>query len=442
MALSHSDDLLLGVKQPAFPMARNICGWLGRDLGDIGWLLKNWAGQRVWRLQGSDWTIGFTGDERSCSLIQQRFFDEPVDVVPHGRVGLLGISALTREWLDRGIDLVICELSRSYRARWSAPIQFSVPSWLNQILAIPESPREYLKGKGREHVRRRVTRFENAGFTYRFTQSREDFDYFYYRMYRPLVSERHGQLASVARYPKQYEQFFSKGGLIQILDKGRPVAGSICLVNGDTCHAIEAGVLDADRELIQRGVNVFMMWCVMVWGAKHGARILNLGGTRPFTSDGVFEFKRGCGARVAQRQRPYSVFSFRASAIRPELAKRINELGVICEIDDGFGVVRVLDHASSWAVQKVADIDEAGKSGLEGVLFLDGNGCVRPSGSPLHARDTRTKKRSGVVLGWSERWGATGEGLGTGVNNEDSGSADSDGRRPLQGVGANKLGGL
>jgi hypothetical protein len=260
----------------------------------------------------------------------------------------------------------------------TAPIRFSVPSWINQVVTIPDSPRGHLKGNERKALRRKVAQFEKAGFSYLFTQSREDFDHFYFRMYRPFVSARHGEFSWIWPYPKQYETFSAKEGLVQIVDNGRPVAGVISRISGDTCVNFDGGVLDGDAELVSRGIDVYKNWCTMEWAHSRGARKLNLGGTRPFTSDGVFEFKRRWGARVVQELRPYSVFTFLAKQLPPALRRRINEVGLICEMPDGvMDAVVVTDAVSPQQLEVAAQVAMARKNRLSGVLFVAPNCMLR-----------------------------------------------------------------
>jgi FemAB-related protein (PEP-CTERM system-associated) len=115
----------------------------------------------------------------------------------------------------------------------------------------------------------------------------------------PLVWQLYARsmrrLGSV-NYPEQFfEELASahvKRHLVQLVrHRGKPVAGLLTFLHRDTVLPYFAG-LD-EREPLY-GLNNYLYWQSMRWGAAHGYRAYDFGRSR-FDNSGCFNFKRFCG---------------------------------------------------------------------------------------------------------------------------------------------------
>jgi hypothetical protein len=330
------DMVLMDAYQFPWPEVQDIAQRIARYVGDISWCLRDFPRLSAYRLIGADLTVIFVGREKGLREICHLFFEEEVEQLEFGRVALWKLSAQSQQWLAEGIDLVICELGCIHPNRPSAPITFTVPIWIHQVLAIPDSLVTLIAGRKPEPIRRRINKVRKAGFTYGFSQSKADFDHFHYHMYIPFIKTRHGDLALVASYQDQWQRWFTRGGLVLVTQNDKPVAGMLGYLAGDTFFDVEAGILEADPHLFQQGINAFLIWCAMVWAHDKGAKILDMGGTHAWRSNGSFTFKQGWGARVVRRRKIYGTWTFLAQNLSPALRDHINRLGFISEIGGKF----------------------------------------------------------------------------------------------------------
>jgi hypothetical protein len=265
------------------------------------------------------------------------------------------------------------------RGRPLGSIQFTIPTWINQVISIEQPLETLIAGNKREPIRRKIRKLQKNGFSYRSSCAKEDFDLFYHRMYVPFVKSRHGEQALVASYPMLWDLWFKRrnGRLVLVTRDEKPLAGMICQVLRDTCYSIEGGVLDADSELFREGIWTFLNACIIDWGRNHGARWLNFGGTRAWCSDSVFESKRRWGARVVSRSRPVDIWTFIAQDIKPSLQAHLNRLGFISSRDGKFYRVYTRPSINNLPKKDVREmIDGATHYGLDGILAISANSGV------------------------------------------------------------------
>jgi hypothetical protein len=217
-------------------------------------------------------------------------------------------------------------------------------------------------------IRHRITRAQRNGFGYRFSQSKEDFDYFYHQMYLPYVKARHGHLAKVAPYHEQWRRWFRRGGLLLVTQHARVVAGNLCYLAGDTVYSMEAGVLNSDPLLIQQGISALIDWYTFVWAHQHGAATVNMGGSHAWRMDGVFSYKQRWRSKVIRRRAIYANWTFLANALPASLQDTLNQIGFIGEMNDRFYAILVESDRSVFNIETEAA--KAVQQGLAGIAVI------------------------------------------------------------------------
>jgi hypothetical protein len=304
--------------------------------------------------------------------IYQLFFKNGADQQALGRVTLWQLDQHTLHWLADDADLVVCELSRFRLWMPCTPVSFTVPSWVQLELVIPEPPKALIAGRKQRGLANQIQRAQKSGLTYCFNQVLADFQHFYHHMYVPFVKSRHGDLAIVTPYPGLLRAF-KRGGLVLIKCKDQAVAGSVCYMAGDICHWIESGVLDADPRLWQQGINTFQIWSKILWAHAQGAKVLDMGVSLASRSNGSLLKKQQWGARVAQRKRISTEWTFLARNLPSSLQEHINQLGFMTNIKGKYYGVRLT--ASSTALSEADVQQETLTAKLEG---LDGLAVICP----------------------------------------------------------------
>jgi hypothetical protein len=342
-------------------------------MGDMGYLMHDLVKKDVWRVTGSNLQIVFVGSKKSFFAVLPQLLDENASYEWIGNTYAVSLSRKANRWFEEGCDLAIFELSRLYPFRPQVSVSSTVPNWVNQVIVYPEQMNKLLAGNRYNSLRRNLNKSRKAGCEWRFSTSREDFDFFYEHLYVPFIRSRHGESALVAPYPFQWD-FWIKGaggGLVLVTQAGKTVAGAVCLVSDDVCYNIEVGVLDADETLLRQGIIAFLFWAVAEWGKEKGAKFYNMGGTLGWRSNGSFRWKAKWGARVIRRGDPYRTLSLVAGRISAPLIEKLNAIGFVCEARKGFyGLILDNEDAQlSWR-ELEERIVRSQKEGLSGVCVV------------------------------------------------------------------------
>lgn len=340
--------------------------------GDLIWLANHFPNLSVRKLTGRDWTVVFAGSDASLPELRHLLFADQQPVQEELKpVTLWDLAHHTRRWLSGEAHLVVCELSRIHPWRLRDSLTFTVPTWVCQTLSISEPPDRVLSGRQLHATRHRINRARRNGFGYTFSHSPSDFDYFYHRMYEPYVTDRHKERALITPYPMLKRRAFDKGGLLFVTYQGKPVAGNLCYVAGDTCYSIEGGVLDSDPQLHQLGISALIDWYTLLWGYEQGAREFNMGGSHAWCSNGSFQNKQRWRAQVTRRTGVYGTWHFLAKRIPPSLQAHLNRVQFIGE-HRGQHYRVLIDHESPGAEAHGLNwlLSEAKEQGLAGIQVV------------------------------------------------------------------------
>jgi len=306
-------------------------------IGDSAWLLRDFPRLNAYQLKGDQWTVIFAGSQVGCLEVQHLLFgsqEVSQQMLPRG--WLWKLPEQCASWLDARADLVVCEISRFCVWKPSAAYAFTGPDWVAQLLEIPASPDDLLVGRRIHGPRRRIRQGEKNGFSYRFTRSKEDFNYYYEHMYLPFVETKHGVKALTSPYNDLYNRWFKLGGLLLVTRYNQPVAGSLVIHTKDVCQGIEMGVLHNDPELLQAGINSILVWSTILWSHQKGAKQLDLGATHAWCENGSFDFKAQWGARVVRRAKITPNWTFLSRRLPDPLRERLNQIGKISELGGKF----------------------------------------------------------------------------------------------------------
>jgi len=353
----------------------NLVSWLA----NAGRVLVLNLRVNVFRLKGQEWTITYIGagtefEYLSCIL----FPDEPLlEELP--RVFLWKVPALIQQLSSKG-DLVVCDLNKNLC--WlprGLSTSFIVPPWIRQVIEGIDQPPEKILASMSKNRRKKIRRLQEQPFCVEFSQDKQDFDQFYYRMYLPYVRERHeGQGLILVDYDSALKKFL-RGGIILIREGHEPIGGLLYRQEGDTFYASYGGVLDGDYDIVKRGVQLRLDWAFIQWAHKQGARRIDFGSTRALTSDGVFEYKRQMGrSRVILQRFIYDLWSFYADRLPDELLEHLNSLGLITVVGDEYYRVLLLNPGESFRPGKFTrEIKDAAACGLNGVAINSDSGKLQ-----------------------------------------------------------------
>ncbi|OON79711.1 hypothetical protein B1H18_14215 [Streptomyces tsukubensis] len=126
------------------------------------------------------------------------------------------------------------------------------------------------------------------------------FDFFYDRLYRPTMRNRHGTRERTETKEVSYECLFRSGRMFSLSQNGEHIAGALC--HWDPATQVLTlrllGVLDGSEEHYDNGAFKAIYHFLIGWAADNGVRFLDFQGTEPFLSKGTYQWKRRFGTRV------------------------------------------------------------------------------------------------------------------------------------------------
>ena len=323
----------IGAFPLAFCMPWRLNESVARIMGDLANLVDDLLPKNVWRMGAPGLQILFVGSRGNSLALSELLTDHSAAPEYIGQTWTFGLSRKTTRSLDQGYDLVIYELSRIHWFRSPAPLAFSARQLIGHLLEYPEGKYgEPLQGTRFHDIRRRVRRAQSAGFEWRFSRSRSDYDFFYERMYVPFLRARHGELAQINSVTYHWDLLIQKagGGLVLISKGDRQVAGAVCFIADKTCYGVEMGFVDGDTRLFKQGVNAMLFWAVAEWGKRQGATYYNLGENAALRSNRIYRSKSRLGTKVVRARRANRVVVFSANRLMPWQKEVINSVGFVC----------------------------------------------------------------------------------------------------------------
>ncbi|MFA6004519.1 MAG: GNAT family N-acetyltransferase [Elusimicrobiota bacterium] len=120
---------------------------------------------------------------------------------------------------------------------------------------------------------------------------------FYYHMYLPLMRSRHGEDASIHALDK-IQAGIRNGSWELLVAKrdGQTLAAGTVEFQGEIASFWHIGVRNTAPDLLAGRIADVVYYHVLTTCRQRGCKVLDLHACRPFTPDGVFEYKRRLGA--------------------------------------------------------------------------------------------------------------------------------------------------
>lgn len=151
--------------------------------------------------------------------------------------------------------------------------------------------------KGMYLQKRKIRTALRNGLSFEISRSEDDFDWFYDRMYAPMMEKRHAGYGII--HPKEHVRHQFQHGLLGMVREpgGMPVGGGLFTLRKKTATLLHTGLLDGDMRWYEFGASSAMYYHSIRWFYDQQFHYYNAGGARPFKSDGLYEFKRRWGLK-------------------------------------------------------------------------------------------------------------------------------------------------
>lgn len=192
--------------------------------------------------------------------------------------------------------------------------------------------------------RKSVKKLQKLGYSYIISKNRkEDFDFFYWKMYLPYTKKRFGKAAIISSY-STLESIYEKNGGILFVNKGdEHVFGLFFWIKGKTLFAKNIGILDANPKFLRELAGQAALWFLINWARTEGILFLNYGTTIPFFNDGIFMYKKEWGMYLGQHQ-DQLYCTFRVNKITEKTIHFLQENPFICIDKNGLKGIIFIDH--------------------------------------------------------------------------------------------------
>lgn len=244
------------------------------------------------KLKACDETVRllYAGDTRFRAYFYDLIFHSAPGVARRDHVRFARLRNLFAEPLfDIGLALLPHRNEPLLRGLYSYRGTQSV----RQIVDISPCWEEITRRFSSKNVRtpRRIRQF---GLEYRVSKETADLDRFYYQMYMPHV-RKFGDSVVIDSYAEM-RSWFTRGFLLLVLEKGRPIVGGLCAGEGESLVFQKIGVLNGDLERLPPGAQSAAYYFVLHYAKDRGFKRVSFMYSPAFLNDGIFRHKAGWGA--------------------------------------------------------------------------------------------------------------------------------------------------
>lgn len=165
-----------------------------------------------------------------------------------------------------------------------------LPTWIKQHLEIRDEWNDVVGALPRA-TRRGVARFlRKYGYQGRLNGSAEALDDFYHRLYRPYVSDRHGEGALVVS-ERLFRSECRGGLLVELLHDGEVVGANLLRRSGKTMSIVWCGLSEKVETSDLKGASDVLDYFSILHAFRSGCDRLDFGPSRPRLNDGLLVYK-------------------------------------------------------------------------------------------------------------------------------------------------------
>jgi hypothetical protein len=204
------------------------------------------------------------------------------------------------------LDIVVSEISPYVIKKFQNYKGYIVPEWVRMKINIDRPISEICKRHVSDFsdVIRRIRKYN---MTYEILTEKESFNYFNEKLYLPYITKRHGGEAWIEDLSQIWETTHSPL-LMAVKENGVIVGGSFIKKSEDSLCLMRLGLLDGNDEYRRHGVIGALYYFSILEGKKMGYKYLDVGGTRPFLTDGLTRYKTGLSAQFVSSLSPTAVY--------------------------------------------------------------------------------------------------------------------------------------
>jgi hypothetical protein len=265
-----------------------------------------------------------------------------------------------------------------FRCKYKGHAFFTVPEWVEQIISLPNSVEELRPKKSKGYYIKKCVKEE---YIAKISHSESDLQSFYHDIYVPYVQSRFEQHVLLTPY-EQMKKYFYNGGLVLVCKDDEQVGGVVFYISNEVLVQMELGIKFKGSNSWQHAGSSLLYWYCILHAYEQGVKEFNMGGTRAWHSDGVFQYKNHWGGVVTRRSRIYNEWTFVINKLSDDLVHRINKIGFLSEISNAMYCVHLSDDCDELREDINSTFsEEVSKLGLAGCVLVSPSSStiIRPS---------------------------------------------------------------
>ncbi len=197
------------------------------------------------------------------------------------------------------LDFVISEISPIALKHFQEFKGYIIPEWITMKINI-DCPLGDVRKRSSSHFSDVLRLIRKYNLTYEILSDKESFNYFNEKLYLPYITKRHGEEAWIEDLSITWNQSPTPL-LIAVREDGVIVAESLIRQSGDSLRLMRLGLLNGNDDYLHHGVIGALYYFSILEGQNFGCRYLDLGGTRPFLTDGLTKFKLRFGGEFESK---------------------------------------------------------------------------------------------------------------------------------------------
>jgi hypothetical protein len=244
----------------------------------------------VYIFEKDDFKVAYAGYSEVKKNYSGRFpfGNQPANAVFVGRKWFWQVTRLE-------VDITFAEVSLGTMPYFRHASGFVLPEWVTMHISTTQ-PMSELRQPSVSHfadierlIRKHALGFETSTAT-------EDVNQFYQEMYLPYTRTRHKDEALIESLGSIFDpgkDFF----MLFIREKGQRVAAGLIERHASHVHLKRLGVKDGHEQYMRHGAVGAIYYFLYLEAQRLGCRYIDIGGSRPFLTDGLTRHKLGLHAQ-------------------------------------------------------------------------------------------------------------------------------------------------
>jgi len=256
---------------------------------------------KLWTLTGlelnskQELTILFASNDAHIDYFKELAFGGDCKVTYLGKVWLFQVPKLAKQKKDI-YSIMVAEVPKF--VLFNVKDCFHIPSWVQGEVDISGDISEIIKKHHQLQIDERKIR--KYALSFERTNEASRLHDFYYNMYLPYITKRHGNSALIENYHLLKKTFYNCD-LIMIKFEGREIAGGLIDHKGHKANLWCLGIKDANPEYVKMGAMGAFYYYSFQYLKDKGFKKAGVGGSRPFLNDGVLNYKRKWGLKITEQ---------------------------------------------------------------------------------------------------------------------------------------------